>query len=236
MFTSVLALDRLGPDWQFRTEVLRDGAGRRRRHAEGQPRILRGDGDPSLSRRWVPARHGYDAPMRLLAERVAAAGVKRVTGDLIADATAFESRTIPEGWLIALRRRRLRRAVLRAVAEREHRRRRDVPRRPRAARAGDDRACRVENAVARARAAAARRCACTAPPTATSSRAAPSARKRPRARLQLVVGDPATFTAGAFRAALASQGITVDGELRAGRRARGRRRVATHRVAAARAS
>jgi D-alanyl-D-alanine carboxypeptidase/D-alanyl-D-alanine-endopeptidase (penicillin-binding protein 4) len=37
--------------------------------------------------------------MRALAGLVAAAGIKRVTGDIVADASAFEKRVIPDGWL-----------------------------------------------------------------------------------------------------------------------------------------
>jgi D-alanyl-D-alanine carboxypeptidase len=54
--------------------------------------VVRGDGDPSFSRRfWAGPEYGtgYDAPVRALARRVAAAGVKHVTGDLVADASAF---------------------------------------------------------------------------------------------------------------------------------------------------
>jgi D-alanyl-D-alanine carboxypeptidase/D-alanyl-D-alanine-endopeptidase (penicillin-binding protein 4) len=39
----------------------------------------------------------------------------------------------------------------------------------------------------------------------------------PVARYQLVVGDPVTFTAGAFRAALEAQGVIVDGAIKVGR-------------------
>lgn len=97
MFTGALALDRLGPDWRFRTEVLRDGP----LDADGTVRgnlIVRGDGDPAFSRRFHPG-NAFDAPIQALADRVAAAGVKRVTGALVADASAFEARFIPEGWL-----------------------------------------------------------------------------------------------------------------------------------------
>jgi D-alanyl-D-alanine carboxypeptidase/D-alanyl-D-alanine-endopeptidase (penicillin-binding protein 4) len=37
--------------------------------------------------------------MRALAEIVANAGIKRISGDIIGDATAFESQRIPDGWL-----------------------------------------------------------------------------------------------------------------------------------------
>ena len=95
LFTSALALERLGPDHRFSTEVLRDGGV----GADGALRgnlILRGDGDPSLSPRLLG---GLAAdPMAMLARGVAAAGIKRITGDIIADGSAFDDRRVPEGW------------------------------------------------------------------------------------------------------------------------------------------
>jgi D-alanyl-D-alanine carboxypeptidase/D-alanyl-D-alanine-endopeptidase (penicillin-binding protein 4) len=95
LFTAALALDELGPQHQFSTDVLRDGP----MNADGTVHgdlILRGDGDPGLSQRYVDG--GASGPMNLLAQLVAGAGVKHVTGDLIADATAFDTARVPEGW------------------------------------------------------------------------------------------------------------------------------------------
>src|SRR4029450_6879519 len=62
----------------------------------GNP-VLRGGGDPGLSARYYKAP--AEGPMASLARMVAASGIKRVNGDLIADASAFESKRIPDGWL-----------------------------------------------------------------------------------------------------------------------------------------
>lgn len=96
LFTTAIALDRLGPEHTFSTDILRDGNLDSTGVVHGDL-ILRGDGDPAFGSRFV--RGGPDAAVNLLAEFVAGAGVKRVTGNLVADATAFESRLIPEGWL-----------------------------------------------------------------------------------------------------------------------------------------
>jgi D-alanyl-D-alanine carboxypeptidase/D-alanyl-D-alanine-endopeptidase (penicillin-binding protein 4) len=95
LFTSALALDQFGPGHQFRTEVLRAGDVDPDGTLKGDL-ILRGDGDPSLSPRFVEG--GPNAPMERLAQLVADAGIKRVTGHLIADASAFDPQRIPEGW------------------------------------------------------------------------------------------------------------------------------------------
>jgi D-alanyl-D-alanine carboxypeptidase/D-alanyl-D-alanine-endopeptidase (penicillin-binding protein 4) len=95
LFTSILALERLGPEWQFRTDVLRDGPMTPDGVVHGNL-YVRGDGDPSLSNRLLGGPPAIGAV--LLSAKVAAAGVKRVTGDIIGDASAFDGRRVPEGW------------------------------------------------------------------------------------------------------------------------------------------
>ena len=96
LFTAALAFDTFGPEHQFTTAVLRDGAVGADGTLSGNL-VLRGGGDPGLSTRYYKAP--AEGPMASLARMVAASGIKRVNGDLIADASAFESKRVPEGWL-----------------------------------------------------------------------------------------------------------------------------------------
>ncbi len=95
LFTSAMALDRFGANGHFETEVLRAGA-------IGTDGILRGDlilrgaGDPMLAGKATD--EAGEPPMEALARRIADAGIRRVTGTVIADASAFEDRRIPDGW------------------------------------------------------------------------------------------------------------------------------------------
>ncbi len=91
VFTSAMALDYLGPQHQFETQVLREGAVDSGGVLNGDL-ILRGAGDPSLG-----APYGAD-PMRMLAREVVAAGITRITGAVVGDASAFDGRRIPDGW------------------------------------------------------------------------------------------------------------------------------------------
>jgi D-alanyl-D-alanine carboxypeptidase/D-alanyl-D-alanine-endopeptidase (penicillin-binding protein 4) len=93
MFTSAVALDRFGPDYTFRTPVLRDGSVGADGTLNGNL-YLRGVGDPSLSSRFW---HDEE-PMDALAREVAAAGIKHVRGDIVGDATAFDDQLVPDGW------------------------------------------------------------------------------------------------------------------------------------------
>lgn len=80
------ALVRLGPTFRFATDVL--GLGELDGTTWTGPLILRGNGDPTLS----------TADLRVLAARVRAAGIRRVTGGLIGDETWFDARRTVAGW------------------------------------------------------------------------------------------------------------------------------------------
>ena len=94
LFSTAVALDRFGPEHSFSTDVLRDAPLGGDGTVTGNI-YLRADGDPSMSARFY---HDPNLPMATLARSVAAAGVKRVTGDLVYDATAFDDRRVPDGW------------------------------------------------------------------------------------------------------------------------------------------
>lgn len=96
LLTAAVALDRLGPNYRFSTDVLRDGDVDANGTLNGNI-YIRGDGDPAFSRRFHPGK--YSEPVDKLARAVAAAGIKRVTGAVIGDATAFDNVLYPEGWL-----------------------------------------------------------------------------------------------------------------------------------------
>lgn len=219
LFTSAVALDRLGPEHTFSTDVLRDGA----LEADGVVRgnlILRGDGDPSLSPRFV--RGGPDAAMSMLAQFTAGAGLKRVTGDLIADASAFESRRIPEGWLTRYAGASYA-APFSALSLNEN----IVIVGVTPGKAGttgsaavllepSTRGLTISNTVRTVAGSGVRLSIRMAGEDRVMVSGTIGARAGTR-KYQLVVSDPATFTAGAFRHALAARGIQVDGVVRLGR-------------------
>jgi D-alanyl-D-alanine carboxypeptidase/D-alanyl-D-alanine-endopeptidase (penicillin-binding protein 4) len=96
MLTSAAAFERFGPRYQFSTDVLYDGTLGSDGTITGNV-YLRGDGDPSLSGRYMSG--GPAAPMNYLADQLVSRGIKRITGEVIGDATAFDDQKIPEGWL-----------------------------------------------------------------------------------------------------------------------------------------
>ncbi len=95
LYTVAAALDRLSPDYHFVTSVYApakpDAAGT----IHGNLTIY-GRGDPSISARFNNG--DYFKAVDDLAARIAAAGVKRVEGDLIGDETYFSGPAYGSGW------------------------------------------------------------------------------------------------------------------------------------------
>ena len=93
LLTTAAALQRLGPDYRFRTYLLSS--------APVKNGVLQGDltlygtGDPGLSDRFYGSK---DEVFQLLVDDLQAAGVTEVSGDLIADASFFPGPLRDEGW------------------------------------------------------------------------------------------------------------------------------------------
>jgi len=104
LFSTALALNRLGPEFAFHTSVLAgappDAAGR----IVGPLRLV-GGGDPNLSARAIPYRTGplTGNPLAAiddLADQIAARGVKRVDGGIIGDDTWYVWQPYAVGWAV----------------------------------------------------------------------------------------------------------------------------------------
>jgi D-alanyl-D-alanine carboxypeptidase/D-alanyl-D-alanine-endopeptidase (penicillin-binding protein 4) len=104
LFTTALALTRLGPDYTFLTRVLADTAPDAQGHIAGDLRLA-GGGDPNLSARAVPYRMGPItgnpvAAIEELADQLAARGIRSVSGDIIGDDTWYVWEPYATGWAI----------------------------------------------------------------------------------------------------------------------------------------
>jgi serine-type D-Ala-D-Ala carboxypeptidase/endopeptidase (penicillin-binding protein 4) len=105
LFTTALALAKLGPDYRFRTTLETRGM----TSAEGKLNgdvILVGRGDPNLSNRKFPyeVKEEFDGPpekvLAELADALVAKGVKEISGDVIGDDSYFPRERYPSGWEI----------------------------------------------------------------------------------------------------------------------------------------
>ena len=104
LFSTALALERLGPDYRFRTVLGTD--------AEVEEGVIKGDllliggGDPNFSSRVIPYdpetefRDDRLEPIRELADKLVAEGVTKVDGDIIGDDSRYVWDPYPSGWAI----------------------------------------------------------------------------------------------------------------------------------------
>ncbi len=103
LFTTALALERLGPNYRFRTTVLAD----REPDQNGAVSWLRlvGSGDANLSPRVIPYRMNSPwgdplAAANALADLLVGRGLRAVEGGVIGDDSAFVWQPYPKGWAI----------------------------------------------------------------------------------------------------------------------------------------
>jgi D-alanyl-D-alanine carboxypeptidase len=105
LFTTALALAKLGADYRFHTTLETHGSISPDRTLDGDL-FLVGRGDPNLSNRKFPyeLKEEFDgAPEKALAEladSLVAKGVKQITGDVIGDDSYFPREPYPDGWEI----------------------------------------------------------------------------------------------------------------------------------------
>jgi serine-type D-Ala-D-Ala carboxypeptidase/endopeptidase (penicillin-binding protein 4) len=105
LFTTALALAKLGPDYRFHTTLETRGT----ISAEGRltsDLILVGRGDPNLSNRKFPyvLKEEFDGPpekvLAELADALVAKGVREISGDVVGDDSYFPRERYPSGWEI----------------------------------------------------------------------------------------------------------------------------------------
>src|SRR4029079_9313154 len=172
---------------------------------------LRGVGDPSLSTRFW---HD-DNPMDELAKQIAAKGIKRVHGDIVGDATAFDDQLVPDGWktsyLGASYAARVSALSLNEnlvwVVVQPNGGKAQVTLEPAST------AIPVASTVTVSRGTGGRISASRRADGTIAGRGSVGSRAGPL-KSSLVVDNPPLFAAGALRASLQKAGITVDGQTR----------------------
>jgi len=94
VLTTAVALDRLGPQFRFRTDLV--GPKPDRQGVVSGDLYLRGSGDPTMT---PPYSQPAVEPLRFFAQQLKAQGVRRVVGDVVADDSAFDREFVARGWL-----------------------------------------------------------------------------------------------------------------------------------------
>lgn len=105
LFTTALALAKLGPDYRFHTTLETSGSISSGGVLTGNL-VLVGRGDPNLSNRKFPyeLKEEFEGPpektLADLADALVAKGVKEIAGDVIGDDSYFPRERYPNGWEI----------------------------------------------------------------------------------------------------------------------------------------
>ncbi|HEV1996181.1 MAG TPA: D-alanyl-D-alanine carboxypeptidase/D-alanyl-D-alanine-endopeptidase [Candidatus Acidoferrum sp.] len=105
LFTTALALAKLGPEYRFHTTLETRGAISSEGVLSGDLALV-GRGDPNLSNRKFPyeLKEEFDGPPEKalveLADALVAKGVKEISGDVIGDDSYFPRERYPNGWEI----------------------------------------------------------------------------------------------------------------------------------------
>ncbi len=105
LFTTALALAKLGPDYRFRTTLETRGTVSPEGVLNGDL-FLVGRGDPNLSNRKFPydLKEEFDGPpekaLAELADELVARGIKEISGDVVGDDSYFPREAYPSGWEI----------------------------------------------------------------------------------------------------------------------------------------
>ncbi len=105
LFTTALALAKLGPEYRFHTTLETQSAISNEGVLSGDVTLV-GRGDPNLSNRKFPyeLKEEFDGPpekaLADLAEALVAKGLKKISGDVIGDDSYFPRERYPNGWEI----------------------------------------------------------------------------------------------------------------------------------------
>ena len=105
LFTTALALAKLGPEYRFRTTLETRGTISSDGVLNGDLTLV-GRGDPNLSNRKFPyeLKEEFDGPQEKalveLADALVSKGVKEISGDVIGDDSYFPRERYPNGWEI----------------------------------------------------------------------------------------------------------------------------------------
>ncbi len=95
VFTSIAALDLLGKDYQYKTEI--GYSGNIKDSVLNGNLFIKGNGDPTTGS-WRYAQTGADSLMKRLCIILRNKGIHQIKGQIILDGSAFNNNAIPGGW------------------------------------------------------------------------------------------------------------------------------------------
>lgn len=98
LFTTAVALEKLGPDFQYHTDVILSGFFENDSTFVGDV-ILRGSGDPSISGRFNDGR--ITETLEAWADSIRAKGISIIEGNIVGDDNVFADEPLGNGWEVS---------------------------------------------------------------------------------------------------------------------------------------
>jgi D-alanyl-D-alanine carboxypeptidase/D-alanyl-D-alanine-endopeptidase (penicillin-binding protein 4) len=97
LVTTATALEVLGPGYQYKTEVIAFGEIDSAGVLHGDI-VIKGYGDPTLGSKYYEKQEFNPFFMQVWVDSIRAAGIRKITGRVIGDASYFSDNTLPGGW------------------------------------------------------------------------------------------------------------------------------------------
>lgn len=98
IITSATALEILGSDYRFRTKIGYTGELLKTNELIGDLVVL-GGGDPTLGSEYFNQKPNSREFISIWAQKIKAAGIQKINGDLILDGSIYDSEKIPPTWI-----------------------------------------------------------------------------------------------------------------------------------------
>jgi serine-type D-Ala-D-Ala carboxypeptidase/endopeptidase (penicillin-binding protein 4) len=97
LLTSAVALEMLGSDYVINTTIEHDGVVNSNGELTGNL-FVRGEGDPTLGSSEMEGVASYDSLFQVWINKLKEFGIKKITGDIIADDSHLDYMPVPGGW------------------------------------------------------------------------------------------------------------------------------------------
>jgi serine-type D-Ala-D-Ala carboxypeptidase/endopeptidase (penicillin-binding protein 4) len=98
LITSATALEILGADYRFQTKIGYTGELLQTNELKGDL-IFIGSGDPTLGSEYFNQLESCSDFVKIWVQKIKAAGIQKITGDIILDGSVYDSEKIPPTWI-----------------------------------------------------------------------------------------------------------------------------------------
>jgi len=96
--TSAAALEMLGADYRFKTEIGFVGELKENKELKGDLALM-GGGDPTLGSMYFSNAESNSNFINFWVQKIKAAGIRQISGNIVLDASIYDSEKVPSTWI-----------------------------------------------------------------------------------------------------------------------------------------